>query len=161
MNLAALAPAWLAIFLLLVMAASAVEDIWRMEIEDWLSGAVAAGAIVAAIAAGPTLGLWQNTLLALSVLAVGWWLFVRGAMGGGDVKLLTAAALWFDLSSGWKMLVAVAVVGGLVTIVMIAVRHLPWPATARTRVVSLRRDEGIPYGVAIAAGVGLSLSMLR
>ncbi|WP_324805850.1 prepilin peptidase [Sphingomonas sp. LY29] len=159
--MAALAPAWLAIFLLLVMAASAVEDTWRMEIEDWLSGAVAAGAIVATIVAGPTLGLWQNMLLALSVLAVGWWLFVRGAMGGGDVKLLTASALWFDLSSGWKMLVAVAIVGGLVTIVMIAVRHLPWPPTARTRVVSLRREEGIPYGSAIAAGVALSFGMLR
>ena len=153
----------LLVALAIALLVAAFTDLKSRRIANWLNGAIALGAPLFWWAS--EMALWPDIALqiamATATFAVLSILFAIKAMGGGDVKLLTAAALWFDLSSGWKMLVAVAIVGGLVTIVMIAVRHLPWPATARTRIVSLRRDEGIPYGVAIAAGVGLSLSMMR
>ena len=155
MTLLASAPAWLALVLALLLIAAAIEDMWRLEIEDWLSGGVAVAAFVAVALDGPIVGLWQNLLLFALVLGGGMLLFNRGVMGGGDIKLLAASALWFDLSHGWKMLVAVAIAGGLETLVIMALRLAPWPDGARTNIAALRRGEDIPYGVAIGAGVAL------
>lgn len=155
MTLLASAPMWLAIVLALLFVAAAIEDMWRLEIEDWLSGGVAVAAFVAVALDGPIVGLWQNLLLFALVLGGGMLLFARGAMGGGDIKLLAASALWFDLSQGWKMLVAVAIAGGLETLAIMAIRLAPWPAAARKHIAMLRRGEDIPYGVAIGAGVAI------
>ncbi|MGI8932146.1 MAG: A24 family peptidase, partial [Sphingomicrobium sp.] len=141
MTLLASAPTWLATILALLFVAAAIEDMWRLEIEDWLSGGVAIAAFVAVAVDGPIVGLWQNLLLFGFVLGGGILLFARGAMGGGDIKLLAASALWFDLSQGWKMLVAVAIAGGLETLAIMAFRLAPWPAAARSRVALLRRGE--------------------
>lgn len=161
MTLLGSAPAWLAASLLFFLLLAGLEDLWRMEIEDWISGAVAIGAFAAVALDGPIVGLWQNLLLFALVLGGGMWLFSRGAMGGGDIKLLAASALWFDLGHGWKMLVAVSILGGIETLIMLLIRLLPWPEAATRRIVSLRRDEGIPYGVAIGAGMALALLWLR
>lgn len=153
MTLLGSAPDWLAAFLLLLLLLAALEDLWRLEIEDWLSAGVALGAFLALAIDGPVAGLWQNFLLFAGVLGLGTLLFVRGWMGGGDVKLLAASALWLDLDQGWKMLVAVAIVGGVETLLVMLLRILPWPERLRARLAVLRKDEAIPYGVAIAAGV--------
>jgi prepilin peptidase CpaA len=61
-------------------------------------------------------------------------------MGGGDVKLLTALALWFHPMWFLKLLIVMSVLGGLLTLVLF-VRH------------KLRKREGrlaVPYGVAIS-----------
>ncbi len=153
MTLLASAPTWLAIVLALLLLAAALEDMWRLEITNILSGGVAIAAFVAVAIDGPIIGLWQNLLLFAAVLAVGTMLFARGVMGGGDIKLLAASALWFDLSQGWKMLVAVALAGGLVTIATMLLRLLPWPDKVRPHLALVRRRDWIPYAVAIAAGV--------
>ncbi|MET0180726.1 MAG: prepilin peptidase [Novosphingobium sp.] len=69
-------------------------------------------------------------------------LFAMRVMGGGDVKLLTALALWLPWLSFLKLVVTMALLGGLLTVVLIAVR-LGRRGT---------RDAAIPYGVAIAGG---------
>lgn len=153
MTLLASAPSWLAAILLLLLILAAIEDLWRLEIEDWLSAGVALGAIIAAAIDGPTPGLWQNLLLSALVLGLGWLLFSLGWMGGGDIKLLTACALWLDLSQGWKMLVAVAIAGGLESLIIMMLRLIPWSEAARRHLPWLRTDEAIPYGVAIGAGM--------
>ena len=155
MNLVASAPMWLAVIIALMFVAAALEDMWRLEIEDWLSGGVAVAAFVAVAVDGPIVGLWQNLLLFALVLGAGMLMFTHGVMGGGDIKLLAASALWFDLSLGWKMLVAVSIVGGLETLAIMALRLAPWPDAARKKLALLRRGEDIPYGVAIGAGVAL------
>ena len=91
---------------------------------------------------------------------IGTLLFTHGWMGGGDVKLLAACALWFDLDQGWKMLVAVAIAGGLESLIIMMLRLLPWSESVRRRIAWLRKDEALPYGVAIAAGmVGMGLAV--
>lgn len=153
MTLLASAPTWLAAMLFLLLLTAALEDMWRLQINDWVSGSVAIGAFVALAMDGAAVELWQNFLLFLFVLALGTILFVRGWMGGGDAKILAASALWFDLGHGWKMLVAVAIAGGLEAILIMLLRLLPWPENMRARVAALRKGEDLPYGVAIAAGV--------
>jgi prepilin peptidase CpaA len=153
MTLLASAPGWLAAVLFLFLILAALEDLWRLQIEDWLSAGVALLAFLALALDRPAAGLWQNLLLFATVLGVGTLLFVRGWMGGGDVKLLAACALWFDLDSGWKMLVAVAIAGGLESLAVMLLRLLPWSDRLRQRLAWLRKDEALPYGVAIAAGM--------
>jgi len=155
MNLIASAPAWLAAILLILLVAAAIQDAWQLRISDFISGAVALGAFVALAIDGPVVGLWQNFVMFAAVLAAGTFMFARGWMGGGDIKLLAASALWFDLSSGWKLLVAIAIAGGIETVLIMIVRRLPWSDAVRGRALLLRRRGPIPYGVAIALGVAL------
>ena len=153
MNLLASAPGWLAAILLFLLLLAALEDLWRLQIEDWLSAGVALGAFLAVAVSEPSTGLWQNLLLFAVVLGVGTLLFVRGWMGGGDVKLLAACALWFDLASGGRMLVAVAIAGGLESLMIMLLRLIPWSEKIRRRISWLRKGGDLPYGVAIAAGM--------
>jgi len=161
MILLATAPGWLAAIMLLLLLLAAIEDAWRLRNSSGVSGGGAIGAFVAVAGDGPIVGLWQNILLFGAVLVAGTFLFARGAMGGGDIKLLAASALWFDLSTGWKLLVAIAISGGLETLVLMAARRFKWSQATLDRAVILRRREGIPYGVAIAAGVALMAWWLR
>ena len=161
MKLLALAPDWLAFILLLLLLVAAAQDAWRLRISDWVSGAIAIGAFVALALDGPVAGLWQNFLLFAAVLAVGTFMFGRGWMGGGDIKLLAASALWFDLSNGWKLLVAIAIAGGIEALLIIILRRLPWSDKARNKALLLQRRGPIPYGIAIALGVALMGWWLR
>jgi prepilin peptidase CpaA len=92
------------------------------------------------------LALWPDVALrigiAAGVFAVFALAFYLGMMGGGDVKLLGAVALWLPPGAVMFLLVAMSLAGGAITVVML-VRH------------KLARREGrleIPYGVAIAFG---------
>jgi len=76
--------------------------------------------------------------------------FYAGMMGGGDVKLAAALALWFSPAGTVRFLVLMSLAGGVLTLVLIA-----WHRA--------RRREGrpaIPYGVAIAFG-GLAILTQR
>lgn len=153
MTLLASAPGWLTAVILLLFLFAALEDLWRLQISDWLSGTITAGAFLAMAMDGAVADVWQNLLLFAVMLGLGTLFFVRGWMGGGDVKLLAAAILWFDLYQGGRMLVAVAIAGGLEAILIMLLRIPPWPEAWREKLAVLRRHESIPYGVAIAAGV--------
>ena len=161
MNLIAAAPLWLVALLILLMVVAAAEDAWRLRINNLVPAGVIVAAFVGVALAGPIVGLWQNLLLFVAVLVLGTFLFAKGWMGGGDIKLLAACALWFDVNSGWKMLVAVAIAGGIEAILVILLRLLPWPAPMREKIAIIRRRAGIPYGIAIAGGMGLMAWWLR
>nr|WP_294851122.1 prepilin peptidase [uncultured Sphingomonas sp.] len=158
MNLLVGAPVWLLIALSVLLLVAALEDAVRMRISNFTVMLIAACAVVAIAYHGPSAALWQNLLLAALVLTVGTVMFARGWMGGGDIKLLTACALWLDLQSGWKMLVAVAIAGGLETIVILILRRLPWAEQWGNKCRLFRRRGGIPYGIAIACGMVLMLA---
>ena len=161
MRLLVTSPDWLAVLLLILLLLAAIQDGWRLTISDWISGAIALGAFGALVLDGPVSGLWQNLLLFAAVLAVGTFMFGRGWMGGGDIKLLAAAALWFNLGDGWQLLVAIALVGGIEALLIIVMRRLPWSDAARNKALLLRRGGPIPYGIAIALGVALMGWWLR
>ena len=72
--------------------------------------------------------------------------FARGWMGGGDVKLLAALALWLPAPAVLMMLVIMSFAGGLLTLAMVL-----WSRARRSPT-----NPEIPYGVAIAfAGLWL------
>lgn len=91
-------------------------------------------------------GLWPGVPLQLGVAAIVFALFAFafaiGAMGGGDVKLVTAVALWLPWPAVVAMLVIMSLAGGVLTIALVVRKQL---AKAEGRLE-------IPYGVAIAFG---------
>lgn len=162
MNLAAQAPQWLAALFALLLVAAAAEDAARLRISNWTCGPILAGALVAIAIAGPEIGLWQNVVVFGTLLALGTLLFAGGKMGGGDVKLLATAGLWFDMSGGFRMLIWVLLAGGVLALLILAARtFIGWSDRVRARVRVLAPGSGIPYGVAIAAGALGTIATLR
>ncbi len=132
--------------LAIALLVAAFTDIRRRQIDNWLNAAVAAGAPLFWWATGLT--LWPGVAIQLAIAVVTFFvlagLFALKAMGGGDVKLLTALALWLPGALFLKLLVIMALAGGVLTIVLSM-----WHITRR------RKDRlKIPYGIAIA-GAGL------
>ena len=90
-----------------------------------------------------------------AVLGITFALFASGAMGGGDAKLIAATALWMgpDLPLA-QYLVWGAMLGGVLTLVLLALRYSPLAAPAsNTRLFRhlADRNAGIPYGIALGA----------
>ena len=161
MRLAAEAPLWLTLAFALLLAAAAVEDIVRLRISNIICVLILGAAFVAIAVAGPEPALWQNFAVFGALLGIGTLLFATGKFGGGDVKLLASAGLWFDFRSGIMMLMSVLLAGGLLALVILALRMFNWSAGAIARVQLLKPKGGIPYGVAIAAGVLVAVATLR
>jgi prepilin peptidase CpaA len=128
--------------LAIALLVAGFTDLRSRRIGNWLNGSIALGAPLFWWASGMT--LWPEVAAQLGV-AIGAFsilagLFAIGAMGGGDVKLLTALALWIEPAWFLKLIVVMALVGGLLTIVFAAV-HM----------INGRKDRlAIPYGLAIA-----------
>jgi prepilin peptidase CpaA len=113
-------------------------------------------------------GSWAFALLASGIvfaIALACWL--RGWMGGGDVKLLGACALLVPPASVLPMVTMIAIAGGVLALVYLTASRLvprpaPLPAALRPRGFLARalraerwrlaRGTALPYAVAIALG---------
>lgn len=129
--------------LAIALLIAAFTDLKSRKIANWLNGAIALGA--PAFWWANSLALWPDVALqvgvAIATFAVLAILFAIRAMGGGDVKLLTALALWIEPVLFGKLIVMMALLGGVLT-----VGFGLWYLSRR------QRDKiAIPYGVAISA----------
>ena len=137
------------------MIYAAVSDIATMTISNWISLVLIAIFPVLAYASGmplPDIG-WHFAAGGL-MLAVGFALFAFNFLGGGDAKLLAAAALWFGWNDLFTLLMVTALFGGPLCILLMFFRRIPLPEWLRTigwvdRLHS--PTSGVPYGVAICA----------
>lgn len=131
----------LAILSVLLLIAAAT-DLRARVIANWLNLAVAllAPAYWWAIGLDP----WPEMALQLALGAVVFagfaTLFALGWMGGGDVKLLGALALWLPAMLTLKMLVLMSLIGGVLTLAYVGLHRLR----------KIKESPEIPYGVAIA-----------
>ncbi len=146
-----------------VLAAAAFRDIAVRRIPNAFAVAVAAlGLVHQALAGLAALGL---ALLAAGIVALlAGLLWQRGLLGGGDVKLLGAVALLLPAIEVPVLLLAVAIAGGVLAGLHLALRPLllgrttpPRPAGAARRALRceawrIGRGAPLPYGVAIGAG---------
>jgi prepilin peptidase CpaA len=95
-----------------------------------------------------------------AVFLVGAILFARGYLGGGDVKLLSAAALWAGPARTGDLLLLTAALGGALALALVMPHGRKLAAAVRFTLgqppVETARGLAtpVPYGVAIAgAGV--------
>lgn len=147
----------LLVLYLLLLGAAAVSDLARFTISNWVCVALA-GLMLAAMAAAPADYDWARHLgAAAAALAGGAVAFRFGWLGGGDAKLFAAVALWAGVDRLIELLIATVLAGGLLAAALILLRGLAAAAHAepyRPRPLPrlLWPGEGVPYGIAIAAG---------
>ena len=142
------------LFFPVLMAFAALSDLFTMTISNRISIALVAVFVPFAYLVGLS---GQDILIHLAcgagVLVLTFGMFAFGWIGGGDAKLAAATAVWI----GWQHLGEYGIystfLGGLLTILILAMRGLPIPLFAQ-RYAWLARlhDEhsGVPYGIALA-----------
>src|SRR5882724_400767 len=134
-----------------LMAVAAFEDLRRLVIPNRLILALCLlWPFYLAIA--PKLSLASGGLAAgcaAAVFVVGALLFARGRIGGGDVKLLTVATLWAGPAATPALLLWTALLGGLLSLVLLTPLRMVVPGAAGG-VANDARPIAVPYGVAIA-----------
>jgi prepilin peptidase CpaA len=133
----------------LILVSAGIEDARKREIANWKNAAIALLAVPWWVANG--LALWPEIAvqigIALAMFAVFAAAFHFGMMGGGDVKMIGALALWFPFQPLLTMLIIMSLAGGAITLLMLIDK---W----------LRRQNArpeIPYGIAIAIAALLTL----
>lgn len=112
-----------------------------------------------------------SLLVAAGLFAAFLPLHARGAIGGGDVKLITALAAGLAPLATLEFLLTTVLVGGVLALVYLSLRLLPQPAPLipqprawpPRRILALERRRWsrrgpLPYAVAIAAGGVLTLT---
>lgn len=143
------APVILLGLLVLILVSAGIEDARIREISNWKNAAIALLALPWWFAMG--LNLWPDMAIqlgvALGVFALFAAAFHFGMMGGGDVKMIAALALWFPFDKLVSLIVIMSLVGGALTLVMLIDKWIR------------RRSEQpeIPYGIAIAIAALLTL----
>jgi prepilin peptidase CpaA len=127
-----------------MLVAAAVIDVRTFTISNRLTAGVALLAPVYWLSV--PMAPWPGIAIQLAAAAVVFGIlacaFFAGMMGGGDVKLAAALALWFPPVITVKFLVLMALAGGVLTIGILA-----WHRAGKRE----GRPQ-IPYGVAIAFG---------
>ena len=122
---------------------------------------VAIGGVIRTFEGSVAIMLSLGSSLALFVLLM--IAYSRHAIGGGDVKIMTAFSVGLSPLASYQFVVATAVAGGLLAAVYFALSYMPGRAYRSERMSSLgrvltieawriRRRKPLPYGVAIAAG---------
>lgn len=168
---------WIRIFAagvtVMLLIAAAVSDVTRYRIPNSVVYAIVAAFAVGAIfnVTWPAI-LWP-VLAAVAMFLLGAGLFALGLVGGGDVKLIAAMALWTSFADLPRFLLVMGLAGGLLGLVLLLKRRrqqaaavgslAPAPVvpsapeaatTEAPNATALRpaRKSHIPYGVGIAIG---------
>lgn len=139
----------LLVLLGLLLVSAGIEDARKREIANWKNAAIALLAVPFWIAQGlaPWPDIAGQLAIALIVFGVFAAAFHFGMMGGGDVKMIGALALWFPLGQLMTMLIIMSLAGGVLTLLMLIDKMA-------------RRRSGqpeVPYGIAIAIAALLIL----
>lgn len=135
--------------LVLLLVSAGIQDARVRQIANWKNAAIALLAPAWWWADG--LSPWPDMAVQIGVALLVFMLFCGafhfGWMGGGDVKMIGALALWFPFTQLSWLLIVMSLVGGALTIVMM-IGH------------ALSKKSGeieIPYGVAIAIAALFSI----
>ena len=139
-----------------LLAVAVLTDVEALRIPNRLCLALIA-IYPAHLLASPMAVDWPGALvLATAVFVAGLGAFAAGWMGGGDVKLMAATALWVGPGSFSLFVLVTAVVGGLISLLMLSGIRFTVAQIADSAGLGDIRDvilgRSIPYGVAIAAG---------
>jgi prepilin peptidase CpaA len=145
----------------LIMLAAAFSDFKKLRISNRLCLALAA-LFPVFVWSSPTEIAWvQHLAIAAAVMAVGFGMFAMRLLGGGDVKMLAAAALWAGPKLIGALLLYTTFAGGLLAIAFACA------ALVRVMVLHKKPVDGqpwhkipVPYGIAIACGGISALVML-
>lgn len=161
--------AW-SLILLLIIWAAAFKDLRSFKIPH-----IYPGIVIALWVLGAGIELVTNNIdaidliwqLAAAIIAfmIGFVLFAMKVMGGGDVKLFAALALWIKFSNLFYLVAMMFILGLVYTILYAAfiyIRHRKQAneTVSRKESLSVVRRSKVPYGPAIALGLSAYLAVL-
>lgn len=121
---------------------------------------VCAYVIIAPLSGIPLEQIGINLGVSFVALVIGFILFARGVIGGGDAKYAAAALLWVGADHALEFMFLTALAGGLLALFIVILRIMPIPSAALRFEWILRlmdRNNGVPYGVALSAAALLVL----
>ncbi len=146
---------------LTVVTVAALQDVRERLIANRLvvlllgAGALRHGAVATSFTDGLML-VGSGFALAAAVFVVGFVIWRLGSLGGGDVKLLVAAAFFVGPDGALVLFAGTALVGGALALAYILVPKLLPILVVRFAGPAAfgagDRPRSLPYGVAIAAG---------
>jgi prepilin peptidase CpaA len=143
-----------------LMTVGGLNDLTTMKIPNWVSMALMAAFIPAGLLAGlPWMAFAVHCGIGMAVLFVGAVFFALRWIGGGDAKLMAAAALWLGPPGLLPFVLFVGLAGGAFCLVLLSARTWlqVYALNAPGWVARLLQPKGdIPYGVAIAIGAVLA-----
>lgn len=167
----------IAIMALGLLAVSAISDVTNRTIPNWACLGILLLFIPFAFFSHGSVNLVSNLISFAGVFSVTFLLWRFGMLGGGDVKLLSAVAIWTSVQMLGPFLVMVTLTGGILAIAYLMLFNwipylIPFAGVLATAVSpppepanepGPGRDEGdgsppakprltVPYGVAIAVG---------
>lgn len=141
----------------LLMTAAAVEDFRRLMIPNKVTIALCLLWPLYIIAEPSMVAVLGGLGCALVVFLVGALCFSRGYLGGGDVKLLAAAALWAGPSATPALLMLTGLLGGALALFLLMPPAAYFMTLARAKLgpgsdpAVEPISNPVPYGIAIAA----------
>ncbi|MBF0246684.1 MAG: prepilin peptidase [Alphaproteobacteria bacterium] len=145
----------MALYLGLVLY-GAWSDARALRIPNWISLTILAAFFpMAAVSGLPLADVPWHVAAGLVTLVAGFTLFAFGLLGGGDAKLMAACALWIGWRDLWLFVLAVLLVGGVLSLLVILLRKGLglWPQWLVAHASGLfTPNKAVPYGIAIAAG---------
>ncbi len=149
---------------------AALEDLFERRIPNLVCAGIVVSFFLYALVTPQPVDWSGSFSVAALAFGLGAVLFYRGAMGGGDVKLMTACGLWcgFDMSVTFALVVCLT--GGVLALLYLLVSYVirirtdpkppvmrlvptAWPGQNTKQGAGLPCDD-LPYGIAIAAGGG-------
>jgi prepilin peptidase CpaA len=134
---------------------AAISDLMTMTIANRLVAGLLVSFLVLAPLAGMDLhALGLHFAAAGIVLAVGFFCFAMGWIGGGDAKFAAVTVLWLGWDQALSFVALASLLGGALTLFVLSFRRAVLPAAVvRLPWVARLHDDrsGVPYGVALAA----------
>ena len=146
-------------FLPALLSAAAMFDLTTYTIPNLVNGAMLALFVIVLVTLailGHPVGLLDTAMHVLAGcvgLAAGMALFAAGWVGGGDAKLFAVASLWLGWDAFFHYTVLATLLGGCLTSSLLIARRIPLPRILAEQPWLARltdRNEGVPYGVALA-----------
>jgi prepilin peptidase CpaA len=155
-------PVVAAVFLygaILLLVAAALWDAVTMTIPNYLVLAVLALYVVGLAVNFDLSDILLDLLAAVIIFVVCFVLFALGWLGGGDAKLAPGAVLWVGYDGFLEFVVAMTLIGGVLSIVLLILRGGLRAASASqdSLPLVLQWASPIPYGIAISAGAILMI----
>ncbi len=136
------------------MAYSAASDLLTMRLSNRLTASLGVAFLVMALLTRMPMEIFLAHFgSGVFMLLIGFGMFSRGWIGGGDAKLAAGIALWIGWANLLDYLLLATMAGGVLSLIVLQWRRMTIPAllvnvTWLTRLHD--RNEGVPYGVALA-----------
>ncbi|HVT89919.1 MAG TPA: A24 family peptidase [Tepidisphaeraceae bacterium] len=135
---------------------AAVQDVRTRKIRNWLTFTMALSGLLASMLHRGAVAPSQAGLGLLVGFAIPFVLFVLGALGGGDVKLLAGVGAWLGPAGAIQVFAAAAIAGMVIVLVQCTYQGKLFALLRNSAVMAISLVHVNQLGVEHAAATGQS-----